>query len=396
MKIDIALVSDQILANLIPILMDPPDRVVLVCTAEMAKRGLCQRLKRLIDQRGIAVEVKHDAPDVGVKPIQHFALELASELDARYPQAEICLNATGGTKLMSLGFVEVFRGIAGRILYTDTAHRRIELLPGAHGEVADQVPMRDVLGVKDYLAAQGFRYQRACSDDSAWQGSAAARKAVCKYLGREARNENLQAWIGTINYLADQALERVPGTYDERLTNPSQRLPNPPRGLWAKAMAEVARAGLIDWQSGAAEFAFADAQAAQFMRGGWLEEYAWHTVRDAGVNDVRMGVKGEWEGPARNTNELDVLACHHNQLLVLECKTGRFDERNDNEVAYKVDSLSQDLRGLFGETWLLSARQPTQVLLDRARQARIRIVGPSDLGRLRELVRDWIAEPAGA
>jgi len=395
MKIDIALVSEQILANLIPILMDPPDRVVLVCTAEMAKRGLCQRLRRLIEQRGIAVEIKQDAPDVGFRPIQDFALELASALEDADPHAEIRLNATGGTKLMSLGFVEVFRGIASRILYTDTAHRRIELLPDAQGAIADPEPMRDVLGVKDYLAAQGFRYQRACSDDPAWQGRAAARKALSKYLGREAKNENLQAWFGTINYLVDQALERVPGTYEERLANPSQRLPNPARGIWAQAMAEVARAGLIDWQGGAAAFVFADAEAAQFLRGGWLEEYAWHIVRDAGVHDVRMGVTGEWEGPARNTNEFDVLACHLNQLLVLECKTGGFKEGNDNEVAYKVDSLSQDVRGLFGQTWLLAARQPTPVLVDRARQARFRIIGPSELGSLRELVRQWTGGPPG-
>lgn len=390
MRIDIALVSDQVLANLIPILMDPPDRVVLVCTAEMAKRGQCQRLKRLIERRGIAVEVKSDAPDVGVKPIQDFALDLASALEATDPQAEIRLNATGGTKLMSLGFVEVFRGIASRILYTDTAHRRIELLPEARGEVADPQPMRDVLDVKEYLAAQGFRYRGAGSDDPDWQGRAAARKAVCKFLGRTAPDGNLQRWIGTMNWLVDQALEKIPDTHAERLANPFQRLPNPPWGIWVEAMAELADAGLIEWQRGSAEFAFPTVEAAQFVRGGWLEEYAWHTVRDAGVYDVRLGVTGEWEGPAHNTNEFDVLACHVNQLLVLECKTGRFDEGNDNEVAYKVDSLSQDLRGLFGETWLLTARQPTPVLLDRARHARIRIIGPSELGRLRESVREWL------
>ena len=46
-----------------------------------------------------------------------------------------------------------------------------------------------------------------------------------------------------------------------------------------------------------------------------------------------------------------------NQLLVIECKTLRFREgENDNEIAYRIDSLGKAARGLFGETWLLSAR----------------------------------------
>ena len=47
MKIHVAMVSDQTLANLIPTLMDRPDKVVLVCIKGMAKRGLDRRLATL-------------------------------------------------------------------------------------------------------------------------------------------------------------------------------------------------------------------------------------------------------------------------------------------------------------------------------------------------------------
>ncbi|NBC47163.1 MAG: DUF1887 family protein, partial [Gammaproteobacteria bacterium] len=49
----------------------------------------------------------------------------------------------------------------------------------------------------------------------------------------------------------------------------------------------------------------------------------------------------------------------------------------------------EDARGLFGSTWLLSAREPTDTLIARARRARIRLVPPAELQRLRELVRQW-------
>jgi len=389
-RIHVVLVSDQVLANLIPALMDRPDRVVAVCTHEMASRGLDRRLQTQLKREAIAAEVKSGAPDVGIRQIQEFALQLAAELDNDHPGAEIVLNATGGTKLMSLGFVEVFRGLASAILYTDTAHRRIELLPNSQGEVTDPLPMTDVLDVPGYLAAQGFRYQSAVSDDIGWRERSAGRKSASKYLGRSLANPHIQEFVGVINALADQALERVPGTDEERLAEPRQPLRNSPWGDWAKALAELARAGLVDWRDGEDQVTFVDAEAALFLRGGWLEEYAWHIVKDGHVHDVRMGVRGVWENTQEASNEFDVLACHLNQLLFIECKTLRYRDGNDNEIAYKVDSLGRDARGLFGETWLLSAREPTEVLVERAGQGRIRIIGPMDLPRLREIVRGWM------
>lgn len=60
---------------------------------------------------------------------------------------------------------------------------------------------------------------------------------------------------------------------------------------------------------------FCDLASAQFVRGGWLEEYVWHTVKDAGVRDARMGIKGIWQESRNSRNEFDVLACEHNQAL---------------------------------------------------------------------------------
>lgn len=388
MKIHVAIVSDQILANLIPALMDRPEMVYLVCSASMAQRQAEQRLASLLKREAIAVNVKYEAPDVGLKQIHEFALELVEEIKTEHPDAQIVLNATGGTKLMAMGFVDMFRGDAARIIYTDTAHGRIEILPDKKQAAADPEPMRDVLNVNSYLAAQGFRVSSAVSDDETWREQAAARKAACKYLGRHAAG--IQDFIGAMNALADRALEKVPDTDEERLAQPRQIFNNTPWGDWAKALGELAKARLIDWRDGESEIEFRDATAALFLRGGWLEEYAWHIVKDEGVYDARMGVSGRWDNTQNGENEFDVLACNGNQLLYIECKTLRYRDGNDNEIAYKVDSLGQDVRGLFGQTWLLSAREPSQVLSDRAKKAGICLIGPQALPRLKENVREWI------
>lgn len=391
MRIQIAIVSDQILANLIPALMERPEVVVLVASQEMAARGLDRRLDRLLGEAGIGVEVRGKAPAVGLAAIQDFALGLLEELNDRWPGAELVLNATGGTKLMSLGFVEMFRGEA-RIIYTDTRHRCIEVLAEAKGAVPAPIPMANVLDVPHYLAAQGLRYAGAISDDREAMAHIARRKAAAKYLAMNA--PRLEPFFRTMNAIADDALGK-----GKTLVAPHQALNYAPdtRSPWAEALRELARAGVLSWQDGQADIGFFDANGPLFLRGGWLEEYAFHVVRDAQAQDVRMGVdvrpfEIRPENADKVTNEFDVLACHGNQLLFVECKTLRFREgENDNTVSYKLQSLGDAARGLFGKSWLLSAQAPTEVLRERCKQARIHLVGPADLPKLKEHVKAWMA-----
>ena len=368
--------------------MDCPEKVYLVVTPEMARRGADRRLSRQLRQAGIESVVCAKAPDSDFQRIREFARQVAERVMDAGADAEIILNATGGNKLMSIAFVDVFRGIASRILYTDTAHRRIEYLP-SEADPPAPTPMPNVLDVPGYLRAQGFHFQRAVSDDPTWQQHAAARKAASKYLGKKIGDPHLQQFVGALNAMADKALESVPDSRAERLAAPVQSFTRAPRGIWADAMGHLAQAGVLDWTPASEYLRFADVDAARFARGGWLEEYAYHVVHDADIYDTRLGVSGVWDNEQTMANELDVLACHLNQLLLIECKTLRLHEQNDNEIAYKLDSLGEDVRGLFGSTWLLSAREPTETLVARARRARIRLVGPAELQDLRRLVRQW-------
>lgn len=386
MKIHVAIVSDQILANLIPAMMDRPDKVLLVASAEMGKRKLDKRLARLLERDGVKVERHEMAPDAGMAQIYEYATGLRDRLVELHADAEIVLNATGGTKLMSFGFVEVFRGIATRIIYTDTHNRQIESLPNANAKVVDPERMHDVLDVPRYLAAQGLQFSKAASDATDFRERMQGRKAAAKFLAKNAIN--LETFIRTMNALADRALDR-----DGQLAHPVQNLhyPPDPRSAWAHALRELAKGKCIGWTEGESSVVFIDAERTQFVRGGWLEEYAFHIVHDDKPFDARMGVEVVIEGSDRARNEFDVLACHGNQLLFIECKTLKFEEgQNDNDLAYKLKSLGETARGLFGETWLLSAQTPTPVLEERVRQARIRLLGPADLPNLRENVQQWM------
>lgn len=356
MLIEVAMVSEQTLANLIPALHERPDRVLLVTSAEMARRGLDTRQSQLLRQHRIDAEIVPDAPDADLARIHEFALELLGRIKDRYPEAAIVLNATGGNKLMMLGLVEVFRGDA-RVVYADTQHRRIETLPAprAAAESERARPMRDVLDVPAYLRAQGFAYAGARSEDKHELATVVnQRKAAAKHLGGKAAR--LGSFVSALNALAAGALDPK----GEGLRAPRQRFNRVSSDEWRDALAVLNRCAVLKW-SGAEDIEFADADGARFCGGGWLEEYVWHIVRDAKPFDARWSVRGAWEGGRAAENEFDILAVHGNQLLFIECKTLRHgaEQTKDADILYKLDSLGRNARGLFGASWLVAAREPT-------------------------------------
>lgn len=388
MLIHIAIVSDQILANLIPALTDRPDKVYLVSSAKMTADGRDKRLKKQLARQGIDAEILTGAPDTGLDAIREYALQLEDDVRAQHPDAHVIFNSTGGTKLMSLGFTEMLRGLANRIIYTDTAHQNIAVLHDRDKPNAYDLPMKDVLDVPTYLYAQGFLYQADQSSDGAWLEQAASRKQACKYLARNA--SELGDFIGALNAWAASVLN----DQDDALVGPPPtiRYPESPRrrAAWENALQEIAKSRLIEVNENQ-QVDFASAEGARFFKGGWLEEYAWHIVRDEHPHDVRLNVTGQWDGTPKARNEFDVLACHRNQLLFIECKTLRFDaEQKDSDLSYKTESLGKDTRGLYGQTWLLSARKPSEVLQDRSRQAGFKLIGPDELPKLRDRVRAWM------
>jgi hypothetical protein len=296
------------------------------------------------------------------------------------------LNLTGGNKLMALAFAQVLGPAVGKTVYTDTAHGLLEELPGPGERNGISRPLDGVLDVPLYLAAQGMRLRESLSDQERWERAIVSRRSLTSHLGKQC--SRLGDFVGAVNAMASRAL-------DERgasLAEPVQRFRHPPRGRWAEAVRRIAASGLARWDGGR-ELEFPDVQAVRYLNGGWLEEYAWLAARELRPDDLRLGAQGDWEGTRKGRNELDVVVVHANRLLLIECKTLRMgrDLAEDRDLLYKLDSVGDDVRGLFGEVVLLSARAPSDLIRDRAAHHRVQVVGPERLGLLQRDVRDWMA-----
>jgi hypothetical protein len=382
MLIHVAIVSDQFLPTVIPALMHQPQLVVLVASQPMAAKA--ERLRRVLEAEGCAVDLRDQAPDAGLDCIRAYAAHLAEDLRERWSDAQFVFNATGGNKLMTLGFVEVFRDRADRIIYTDTTHGRIEVIHDRDTQGAQPESMHDVLDVPRYLAVQGFRYSGSVSDDASRMARIQARGEIAKVLAHQAARSG--GFIGFINGVAHRAMDEQ----GHELVQPVQRLNEALHGEWRALFDQFAQAGLLKPER-TRVVRFSDLDSARFLGGGWLEEYAFMRARDAGLFDVRMGVTGVWEGATSAKNEFDVLACHRNRMLFVECKTLRWNRHqdHDNDVAYKVKSLGEDVRGLLGDTWVLAAQEPSPILRDRAKQAGFQVLSPRGLSTLTGWLNLW-------
>jgi len=93
-NIHICLVSAQILANLIPVLMDKPEKVILISTKTMMKNGLTKRFQDILQKEKITYDVFEEMPSTNMVDIYNFALETSELIQEKYPDSILTLNAT--------------------------------------------------------------------------------------------------------------------------------------------------------------------------------------------------------------------------------------------------------------------------------------------------------------
>jgi len=388
MTTHICIVSERLIPNLIPALMLKPERVLLITSMEMEQRGLTARLNNLLGSRGFDVTVKSGLPCGRLSLISEYAKRLAADVRQSFSKDELVLNLTGGNKLMTIAFWQVLGPAVGKTIYTDTASELLEELPQPGHAEGISSPLESVLDIPLHLAAQGMRLRVSRSDEPRWEAAVHARTSLTDYLCNQARP--LGDFIGKINHLAGQALDER----SEDLIQPLQHFSVTPWGPWADAVSRIDQLRLARWD-GHTGIVFRDAEAARYLNGGWLEEYAWLAASELQPDDIGLRVEGDWEDTRKGSNELDVVIVHRNRLLLIECKTLRMGwdtKQSDNSMLYKLDSVGEHVRSLFGEMVLLSAREPSPMVKDRAAHHRIQVVGPDRLSYLQPDIHDWMEQ----
>ncbi|WP_274571609.1 Card1-like endonuclease domain-containing protein [Neisseria leonii] len=369
--VHVCLVSDQAVPNFVPVLDRDfrPQKVVLLVTDRMKDKA--QALAGVMEQR-CQVKVSQititDAYDMGKTG------ELVFDLLCNENKDKVALNVTGGTKLMAIGAFSVFKEAgypafyftdsSNEVLLLDT-HERFKLNP-------PKIKIEDYLTLYGYPACDKLKRQLAHPE---WLPFAEELIRSC---------DSLAPVLSSLNYEIMQAVQADKHTL--RCKMPSHNNITVLRSMIEKSRLAKCTNGYVEFDS---------KEALQYVAGGWFEDYVFHTAKSLpGVQDIALNVQIEnAKDHVFQHNELDVLLMANNVLHVLECKTANFAKREDKaeEALYKLESLKK-LGGLKTKAMLLSYRELSSPIRNRAKGAQIGLIEQKDVKGMKTVLEKWMNE----
>ena len=368
------LVSAQAVPNITPVMDErfKPKNVVLLVSPDMANRA--EWLEQIYIKRGIKSRrwLIKDAYDID--HIRDRIYELLTEYEA----GGLALNATGGTKPMSIAAYEEFRELERPIFYVHPEEDRVIWLhpsKQAGQDLADRIKLPEFLQAYGAtVTAQGETFGVPADD----------RELTEEIITRIAYYSKA---LGALNYLAQQAT----GSLKVEL-NPQQMNDDILADL-IHLFSKHKRLS-IDKQT----LTFPTEEARFYVNGGWLEQHVWgqclNIKKQSGIQDIgrSVQVKRLHQGrPVRN--ELDITFLKDNRLYIIECKTKRFsakDQGGGADTLYKLDTLKDLLGGLQAKAMLISFTQPNDYDVQRAGDLRLALCCYNELPKLTEKLLAWV------
>ncbi|WP_111412679.1 Card1-like endonuclease domain-containing protein [Billgrantia lactosivorans] len=402
----VALVTERPEVSLIPILQLRPQRIVLIpChSSPQAAERLAILLRHELAP-GTEIETYTRLPANEPERCARYADELAETLYRRQfdtPSLSVTVDAGGCSTLVALLFQQAMRRCAADWLHVDIQAGALYRFAYAGPDSAPEVmAIEPVLDVDRYLQANGRKRVRALSDSDEWRQACRQRKPLTRYLAHHA--DHLAVLLGELHDMVhgeDGTLERA-GPYPGARLRPGaerQWLHEAPGFPATDALKALHEAGLLRWSGEAPRAVDIESEeAARYLGGGWLTEYAWLSGQEAGLARVCseahiLDLSGEHNGEPVVS---DCLAVERNQLLFIESLIARPGASTCIEQGLKR------LHGMLNHSAGLAA---TRVLLacgefDKSRQRltelqrlqglQVAVVENADLKHLPGLLAGW-------
>lgn len=412
-EVMICIASGQTQQNALPLFVRTPQRLCLFVSDDHKAIKSAERIVDVAKRRGIKeIDLFDHMPSAPLQAIREFAKEKIAEIRKKEPNANLILNATGGTKLMSAGVGEVI-GPVGEVFYCDTENDRIEYIQ-PEGKLPQDIEPT-VIGLNRLLTIQGLNLDKQAQN--IWFKVTSSREALTMHLAEIVAKceETIDQMIGQLNFVANKADEKRSGSKLIKPFEPKQQFDKIDEA-WRETFGLFKEAGLWDWDDSGKDVTFKGLDAVGYLKGGWLEEYVAVEIRKlfeelAANNENLIGKNGEslkrhWGAnvkvspisasnpKSKSMNELDAAVVWRNRLLVIECKTtsGIRNKDEGQTIGNKLEAISHYVGGPFCDKWLVSARKldTKAVAMERYRQFNIRVFSPGDLLRFRDHLRSWM------
>ncbi|MCS7054490.1 MAG: DUF1887 family CARF protein [Ignavibacterium sp.] len=335
------LVSRQTMANVLPVLMYNPKKVILFATPE--EKNSADNLEKLFKSKRINVK-RNDGLDA--YDYVNFKSVVKNELDLS--MGETWLNVTGGTKLMALAAYEAFAEKNRKIIYCNTERKQIiHLYPNPISENLELT-----LDINDYLISYGYEIISSRTDEFNDN-----HKKIFDILVQKGILSNFSDFLDIYrSQVANFVNLRTFIDKRNRIFS-IQRTPN----------------GIILFIENE-KFKFDDDK---FLKGDWLEFFMLYHLSNLGINS-ELGVKITSSGNVEN--EIDLIFIKNYQLYLISCKSGR--NNDPNRDIYEVETLRNIAGGTYGKAFLFTTQPLTQRIAKRAAELRIKTIDLQNLDKV--------------
>ncbi|MCP4702794.1 MAG: DUF1887 family protein [Gammaproteobacteria bacterium] len=375
--IHLCLVHNTPTANITPAL-DPdfrPREVILLHSPAQEYRA--DSLAGVLKPAGISVTrcLIDDTRDI--EHIRDRVLELLIERESE----DIALNASGGTRPMSIGAYEIFLELNKPVFFV---HPETDHLSWLHRRDLPGFNVAEHIRLPAFLQAHGAELVDL--------GSRAGVPRNLRRLGHDLvkQAERLAAPLSALNWLAQQARQK--------LVSPEL---NREQCRWSELNDLIEHFSAENLLSFSNRRIYFENEAARFfINGGWLEQYVFGTVFGLRAELPKLQDAGHSIELARNAtgkqvkNELDVAFLANNHLHIIECKTklfGKFDHADapGANALYKLDTLKSLLGDVHTRIMLVSYHPLSQWDRQRAWDLGVQICTARQLPELKSHIKRW-------
>ncbi len=380
--IHICLLSEQPSPNICPLLDErlKPKEVILLVTPQQQKR--VADVEAVLRSRQIVVTAHRIESAFDAASVQAEVEALI--LKVKPSGKTVYINATGGTKPMSIGAFLAGFNLDIPVFYVNNDEVTWLNNPAKLNGFA----IAERIKLDAFLRMHGIELK-----NKQLAQISSERQELAEYL---IRHPDLAPAIRSINRIAITCLEENQISHlltDRELTD---------KALQA-VLERLAQDGLISLKG--VQLSFLNTGNCRWLAGLWLEDHVYRVMSELKkepelqVQDLAESAEVIYANKARSQadkvdNELDVVFLADNRLYVIECKTRVFSGKKTNtsasEAIYKLATLKRELGGSQAKAMFVSYYPVRDEDKRRADLLGVEICTGRQLQELSSRLRKWI------
>lgn len=342
-KIVVSLVSRQTMQNIIPALFIRPTKVILLTTEQESTTA--RNIKVVLEKNKIPVEI---FPDLIDAYNINTTIEASEKIISQNKDAELILNFTGGTKLMSIPAYEVFRKNNCRLIYCDSEHQRILWFEGKIREEEYKVK----IDIEDYLNSYGYHKKE-------------------NHVIRDIEHKEFVEFIRDNFTIFKEFSSNIPR--DESKFRKEKNFVFKDFNLtFSLSSIELDYKNKVILRIKPNEF--------NYLIGGWFEDYILYVLKSIHSDNFEIEIYKDYKIVSLNgtDNQIDVIMSYNAKLYLFECKSLKNPAKKiDLKEYFKTAGVTNLAGGLFAKGYIVIFESNNEVI-KRANQLRLNVITVDD------------------